>query len=166
MIPDDKTAIAQWQAWVKEGWNSGVELANRHFSDALERLQNDFMGMVLYRRLIAEGKVTDLYLASSGLPVKNQQNGPLSSLAIGGTLVRISQDPRFTDPNDWQPIIIHRGPAKDYGQKRHLGTDDTNGQGRENSLDRPAVSYQPGQYLPHSPNRLTSKQAAPKKAIP
>lgn len=58
LLPRDDTERAEWRQWIKEGWNAGVTQAEETFEADLDRLTNDFIGMVRYRELLAQGMIS------------------------------------------------------------------------------------------------------------
>lgn len=50
-----------WRAWVKEGWEEGVTQAQETFEADLDRMTNDYVGMVRYRELLAQGMISPPY---------------------------------------------------------------------------------------------------------
>jgi defect in organelle trafficking protein DotC len=61
LLPKDAEERKQWRQWINEGWNAGVQQAEETFEADLDRLTNDFIGMVRYRELLAQGMVSPPY---------------------------------------------------------------------------------------------------------
>jgi defect-in-organelle-trafficking protein DotC len=61
LLPKDDDERKQWRAWVLEGWNAGVQQAEETFEADLDRMTNDFVGMVRYRELLAQGMISPPY---------------------------------------------------------------------------------------------------------
>ena len=61
LLPKDDEERKQWRLWVSEGWTAGVQQAEETFEADLDRLTNDFVGMVRYRELLAQGMVSPPY---------------------------------------------------------------------------------------------------------
>ena len=61
LLPRDDTERAEWREWIKEGWDAGVIQAEETFEADLDRLTNDFVGMVRYRELLAQGMISPPY---------------------------------------------------------------------------------------------------------
>lgn len=61
LLPKDAEERKQWKQFVKEGWEAGVQQAEETFEADLDRLTNDFIGMVRYRELLAQGMISPPY---------------------------------------------------------------------------------------------------------
>ena len=61
LLPKDDAERAQWRVLVKEGWDAGIQQAEEIFEADLDRLSNDFVGMVRYRELLAQGMISPPY---------------------------------------------------------------------------------------------------------
>ena len=63
LYPRTDEEYGRWSAWVREGWEDGVRLAEDSFAADLERLNRDFVGIVNWRILEAQRIVTSPELA-------------------------------------------------------------------------------------------------------
>lgn len=61
LLPRDKDERVRWRELVAEGWEAGVQQAEEIFEADLDRLTNDFIGMVRYRELLAQGMISPPY---------------------------------------------------------------------------------------------------------
>lgn len=61
LLPRDARERAEWRARIQEGWNAGVQQAEETFEADLDRLTNDYVGMVRYRELLAQGMISPPY---------------------------------------------------------------------------------------------------------
>ncbi len=61
LLPKDKEERITWRKYVNEGWAEGVTQADDTFQADLDRMTNDFVGMVRYRELLAQGMVSAPY---------------------------------------------------------------------------------------------------------
>ncbi|MDD5585655.1 MAG: type IV secretory system conjugative DNA transfer family protein [Alphaproteobacteria bacterium] len=61
LLPKDAEERKQWRQWINEGWTAGVQQAEETFEADLDRLTNDFVGMVRYRELLAQGMISPPY---------------------------------------------------------------------------------------------------------
>lgn len=61
LLPRDDAERAQWRSWIKEGWEEGVTQAQETFEADLDRMTNDYVGMVRYRELLAQGMISPPY---------------------------------------------------------------------------------------------------------
>ena len=61
LLPEDDEERELWRALVLEGWNAGVAQAEETFEADLDRMTNDYVGMVRYRELLAQGMISSPY---------------------------------------------------------------------------------------------------------
>jgi defect-in-organelle-trafficking protein DotC len=61
LLPKDDDEREVWRAYVKQGWDAGVQQAEETFESDLDRLSNDFTGMVRYRELLAQHMISPPY---------------------------------------------------------------------------------------------------------
>lgn len=58
LLPRDIAERESWRKFVKEGWDAGVTQADETFQADLDRMTTDYVGMVRYRELLAQGMVS------------------------------------------------------------------------------------------------------------
>lgn len=110
ILPRNPIEQKLWEKYVRQGWETGVKQANDIFQMDLNRLDRDYDGMVRYKRLLTEGKVSAPVLARAPMGV----TGDGTSMRVNDRAVRITRDPTLqTDPDLWSPTI-ENGPASDY----------------------------------------------------
>jgi defect-in-organelle-trafficking protein DotC len=80
---EEKTA---WSAYVKQGWDAGVTQADETFESDVDRLTNDFTGMVRYRELLAQGMISPPYALANDRGV----TGGGSEMRVGDRGVTIT----------------------------------------------------------------------------
>jgi defect-in-organelle-trafficking protein DotC len=61
LLPKDDAERAAWKRWIKEGWDAGVQQAEDTYQADLDRMTGDFVGMVRYRELLAQGMISPPY---------------------------------------------------------------------------------------------------------
>ncbi len=61
LLPKDDEERAAWRAYIKEGWEAGVKQAEETFEADLDRLTSDYVGMIRYRELLAQGMISPPY---------------------------------------------------------------------------------------------------------
>ncbi len=100
LLPRDGEERAEWARAVKEGWELGRKQAQEIFQADLDRLERDFSGMVRYRSLLEEGKVSPPVLADARLGT----TGSGQDMRVNDRAVRITQDPSLNvaQPRTWQ----------------------------------------------------------------
>jgi defect-in-organelle-trafficking protein DotC len=61
LLPKDDSEREAWRAYIKQGWDAGVTQAEETFEADLDRLTEDFVGMVRYRELLAQNMISPPY---------------------------------------------------------------------------------------------------------
>lgn len=100
LLPENATERKNWRMWISEGWQEGLKQADETFQADLNRLTADFEGMVRYRNLLAQGKVSAPYavLQDRGITGGGQE------MRIGDRAVRISGPAALINRGDtWVP---------------------------------------------------------------
>lgn len=102
LLPQSPAETQVWDHFFREGWREGIDQANQIFTENLNRLKRDMIGMILYRELLAEHMVSAPYVAKSQLGV----TGDASQLRINDEVIRITAQSQLqTDPNQWKPVL-------------------------------------------------------------
>lgn len=106
----------QWREWAAEGWLAGVEMAEQELDEGLARLERDYTGMIEFRRLLAQGMLSDMVVEAAHWPALTAEEG--TQLRIGGRRVTIKQDAEFIgDSGRWRPrVVTARGGAPERHQ--------------------------------------------------
>jgi defect-in-organelle-trafficking protein DotC len=100
LLPETVHERKNWRLWVAEGWQQGIVQADDTFQSDLNRLTADFEGMIRYRNLLAQGKVSAPY----AVMVDRGVTGGGSEMRVGDRAVRISGQSQFINQSDiWQP---------------------------------------------------------------
>ncbi len=100
LLPRDDTERAEWRAWIKEGWDAGVLQAEDTFEADLDRMTNDFVGMVRYRELLAQGMISPPYALNEDRGV----TGGGSEMRVGDRGVTITGPSALIPRSDsWNP---------------------------------------------------------------
>ena len=103
LLPKTQEERDNWGKWVKEGWGKGIEQANDIFEEDSNRLNRDFVGMVRYRKLLAQAMVSAPF---AGLSERGITGGGIE-MRIGDRSVTITGPARLrTDSQNWSPINI------------------------------------------------------------
>ena len=101
LLPKDSDEKQLWAAWVQEGFQSGLEIADIEMRDRIRRLKTDFKGMVRYMRLAAENKVKEPVVAMEHINVE----GDGDTMKIRSSIYSITEGASFeTDIKEWRPI--------------------------------------------------------------
>lgn len=99
-----------WHQAVGQGWRSGVAQADEIYELALNELSQDFLGMVTYRKLLSEGKVSKPNIERNNLGVTG--NG--REMVIGDRVKEITEESslQIHRSYDWNvPVLPDEKPA-------------------------------------------------------
>ncbi len=109
LLPKNKMEADVWNRFIREGWQNGIQQANSIFSANLSRLRRDYNGMVLYRKMLAQGMVSAPFVATADLGV----TGDSKEMRIDDRVLRITAHSELqTDSSKWQPILVN--PQQDF----------------------------------------------------
>lgn len=104
LLPKTQEEAEAWDDFLKQGWEQGISQANDIFRSNLDRLKRDFLGMVLYKKLLAQHMVSAPYVAQSNLGV----TGDKDEIHINDQVLRITSESELqTDSSDWNPVFTH-----------------------------------------------------------
>ncbi len=108
LLPKDGDERRAWAEAVKEGWELGRAQSQSIFQADLDRLERDFSGMVRYKALLEEGKVSPPVLADASMGT----TGSGQDMRVNDRAVRITRDPTLNvgDPKTWQASATTPGP--------------------------------------------------------
>lgn len=87
LLPKNRDEAAFWNCYVKKGWDKGIDQANAIFIANLNRLNRDYMGMILYHRLYAQNMVTAPFVSKAELGV----TGDGKEMRINDRVLRIAE---------------------------------------------------------------------------
>lgn len=106
LLPRDESEKAAWSQWVTEGWKKGLEQAEETFQANLDRLNRDYTGMIRYRVLLEEGKVSAPVLAEGNLG----NTGTGLDMRVNDRAIRITRDPTLqVNPTGWSASVTTPG---------------------------------------------------------
>ena len=98
--PKDVKEQRDWDDWVKKGWEAGILQAEDTFDSNLARLLADYNGMVRYRVLLAEGKMSQPYAMHEDRGVTGGRN----EMRVGDRALRLTGPSQFLTGSDiWKP---------------------------------------------------------------
>lgn len=98
--PNDEEEREQWIIWVRQGWEEGVQQADETFEQELARMNTDYMGMIRYRMLLAQGMISPPYTTM----IDRGITGGGSTMRIGDRAVQITAKPSLiVESQEWQP---------------------------------------------------------------
>lgn len=103
LLPRNSTEQKVWDHYVNQGWNNGIHQADNIMAANLARINRDYKGMILYRKLYAENMVSAPYVARTNLGI----TGDASHMNINDQVLRITALPELNlRGNTWKPGII------------------------------------------------------------
>lgn len=98
--PKNAQEQAEWDGWVAQGWEAGYQQGDDIFETNLNQLVSDYNGMVRYRMLVAQGKVSQPYALHEDRGVTKANN----VMRVGDRALRITGPSEFlTGAELWQP---------------------------------------------------------------
>lgn len=102
MLPKGTNERKIWNKYIQIGWDEGVLQADQIFASNLARLQRDFEGMILYRKLLAQNMLSKPYVSQADLGV----TGGGDDMRINDRVLRITAISQL-QPNtkQWNPVI-------------------------------------------------------------
>lgn len=105
ILPKSDEERAVWKKAAADGWAEGIKQANAIFSDSLARLKRDHAGILTYRELLAQRKVTAPYVVQADLGV----TGDANSVDINHRRLMITAASRLElDSKKWNAIPVPR----------------------------------------------------------
>ncbi|MDE1151292.1 MAG: type IV secretory system conjugative DNA transfer family protein [Micavibrio sp.] len=98
--PKNHDEQLRWNEWVKQGWDAGYEQGEQIFEANLAKLVAEYTGMVRYRTLLAEGKISQPYALQEDRGVTGGKN----EMRVGDRALRITGPSQFlTGAELWKP---------------------------------------------------------------
>jgi defect-in-organelle-trafficking protein DotC len=102
LLPKDKIEAQVWDFYLKKGWEDGLQQANDIFAANLSRLKRDFTGMILYRKMLAQGMISSPIVAKADLGVTGNAN----EIRVNDEIMRITAHAALQPNSDaWKPIL-------------------------------------------------------------
>ena len=102
LLPQTHAEATVWNYFFRLGWTNGAEQADAIFTDNLNHMERDMIGMILYRKLLAEHMVSAPFVAKAQLGV----TGDSTQLRINDQVLRItSQSALQPNAKKWLPVI-------------------------------------------------------------
>ena len=102
LLPKTHKERAVWKENIEIAWRDGFKQAESIYLENLARLKRDYNGMVLYRKLLAQGMVSAPYVAKTNLGV----TGGGSDMRVNDQVLRITALPNLQPQSkNWQPVF-------------------------------------------------------------
>lgn len=117
LLPENDAERKAWRIWVARGWREGFQQADEIFQSDLDRLMADFEGMVRYRILLTQNKISEPYATMvdrgvSGNEVQvmvgNRTQSITTEMRVGDRAIRITAPSTLRPDNQgevWEPAI-------------------------------------------------------------
>lgn len=101
--PKNRKERAMWDESMLLGWNDGTMQAVSIFFNQLAIISRDFKGMILYRRLLAQGMITQAYTATTDLGI----TGDKQHMYINDKFVRVTSEAELLtkQSQSWHPAL-------------------------------------------------------------
>lgn len=71
MMPKGSEEYKMWKERTTEGFNEGLNIANKMFEHSLNKLNRDYIGMIRFHEFVLDGKISMPSLSRSSLAVTN-----------------------------------------------------------------------------------------------
>lgn len=98
MLPKTRREKQIWSFYVERGWKNGVEQAATILEESIARIKEDYVGMILYRKLLAMNMVSPPFVSHTDLGVTGDSN----ELRIDDRVLRITALPLLNvNPKEW-----------------------------------------------------------------
>lgn len=94
--PKNDTELKQWQKWLVDGWEEGVRQADDVFQADLDKLNTDYLGMIRYRELLAQGMITPPYATQEDRGV----TGDANEMRVGNRGLAITGPSQFNTKSE------------------------------------------------------------------
>lgn len=102
LLPVNKEERIIWVHYVDKGWQNGLDQANTILEENISRIKEDFVGMILYRKLLAMNMVTPPYVSHTDLGV----TGDGHEIHIDDKVLRITALPALNiNSSEWKAAV-------------------------------------------------------------
>lgn len=102
ILPHNNLEKKAWEKLARQGWEEGIRQADIIYSENLSRLERDYKGMGLYRKLHTQNIVSAPFVATTELGV----TGGGSNLNVNDKVLKITALPALqTNSKRWRPVI-------------------------------------------------------------
>ncbi len=112
LLPKTRRERQVWSFHVEKGWKNGIDQANIILEESVARIKEDYMGMILYRKLLAMNMVSPPFVSHTDLGI----TGDESELHIDDRILRITALPVLnTNSKEWIAAV-----SKDENALEHF----------------------------------------------
>lgn len=103
LLPKTVAEASLWNCVVKKGWDKGIDQANQIFIANLERLNRDYLGIVLYHRLYSQNMVSAPFVSKSDLGVTGDEH----EMRINDHVLRIASRSKLNiNAKQWRTAVF------------------------------------------------------------
>lgn len=108
LMPYDRSEERMWRQGLCAGFEHGVMQGDLIFQDSLIELVRDYMGMLRFRMLAAQGIVSmpEVYEGRLGVTINGER------LHVDDRLIQITAPVRFQDVERWEPSVSLEDPER------------------------------------------------------
>lgn len=100
LLPRNANERAYWRELVKQGWEEGMRQAEETYESDLDRMTADYLGMIRYRELLAQGMISPPYTLADERGI----TGGGSEMRIGDRGLSITgQSQLLPEGKKWTP---------------------------------------------------------------
>lgn len=122
LMPKNAAEEAAWREGVQEGWKYGVRQAVEQYKVSLNRLQRDYLGMVMFWKLAQQHMVSAPILSNGDVGIKVGDN----TLSINQKVFRLTLPAYFNKTGNWDvtpyaPKIPHNYVAPPAVGSHYIG---------------------------------------------
>jgi defect in organelle trafficking protein DotC len=111
LLPQSPGERKVWNKYIQVGWNEGIAQADQIFVANLARLQRDYEGMILYRKLLAQNVLTPPYVSQANLGITGGGN----EMRINDRVLRITAIPQLqSNSKNWRPVISKKNKQNPF----------------------------------------------------
>lgn len=102
LLPKNNEEREIWNNYLSKGWRAGLQQSAEIFSANVGRLQRDFNGMILYRKLYAQKIVSAPFVSQADLGITGGGN----NLRINDRVLRITAVSELNaNSKNWKPVM-------------------------------------------------------------
>ena len=102
LLPKTQEEREIWCTFVERGWRNGAEQANIILEENIARIREDFIGMILYRKLLSMNMVSAPFVSHTDLGVTGDQD----EIHIDDRVLRITALPALNvNSTEWRAAV-------------------------------------------------------------
>lgn len=98
--PRNAREQSEWDGWIRQGWEAGHTQAGQIFDTNINQMIADYNGMIRYRMLLAQGKISQPYALHEDRGITGGKN----EMRVGDRALKITGPSQFLTGADlWKP---------------------------------------------------------------